>query len=489
MAIRHRIVAWVIRQLKGRASARLVAVFAAVFALDSADKGAIGAMAAQLEQSLRIGKTELGLLLTVSSLVGVVATLPFGWLADRTNRIRVLAIAVVLWGTAMGLSAISTSYVQLLLTRLALGVVVAAAVPTVASLVGDYFQPQLRGRMYGYILAGELIGTGFGYIISGELALLSWRLGFAVLSLSALTVAWLVRRLPEPARGGADRLEPGQERIIQHAGAGPDAKEDNSGIADTSGLIRDLIRAAHIRPREDLVQDESPAHKSLWWAAWYVLHIPTNLVLIVASAQGYYYFAGMRTFGVELAHGWFGLGHSFAIGLVVLFGLCGLAGALTGGRLGDYLLARKRLSARIIVATAAYLATGIFLVPALLTPLLTVAVPTLMLSGFSLGAVNPPVDAARLDIMHPYLWGRAESVRTTLRLVGEAAGPLLFGYVAQHGFGDGGVALERTFLLMLIPLFVSGGISFIAFWTYPRDVATAEAYTQRTQKEERDGEK
>jgi MFS family permease len=489
MAITHRIVAWATRQLGGRASARVVAVFAAVFALDSADKGAIGAMAIQLEQSLRIGKTELGLLLTVSSLVGFVATLPFGWLADRTNRTRVLAIAVVLWGAAMGLSATVTSYRELLLARLALGVVVAAAVPTVASLVGDYFQPHVRGRMYGYILAGELIGMGFGYIVSGELVLLSWRIGFIASALAALLVAWLVYHLPEPARGGADRLEPGQERIGERESTGPDADEDNSGVADTSGLIRDMVREAHLRPREDLVYDESPARKSLWWAARYVLRIPTNLVLIVASALGYYYIAGMRTFGVELAHGWFGLGHSAAIGLVVLFGLGGLAGALVGGRLGDYLLARKHLSARIIVATVAYLATGIFLVPALLTPLLIVAVPALMLSGFSLGAVNPPLDATRLDIMHPYLWGRAESVRTSLRLVGEAAGPLLFGYAAQHVFGDGAAALQRTFLLMLIPLFVSGGISLIAFRTYPRDVATAEAYTERTQGEERDGGK
>lgn len=456
MAITHRIVAWAIRQLGGRAIARVVAGFAAVFALDSADKGAIGA----------------------------IATLPFGWLADRTNRTRVLAIAIVLWGAAMGLSATVTSYLDLLLAHLALGVVVAAAVPTVASLVGDYFQPHLRGRMYGYILAGELIGTGFGYIVSGELVLLSWRIGFFALALAALPVAWLVHRLPEPARGGGDRLEPGQERIGERENTGPGAAEDKSGAADTSGLIRDMIREAHLRPREDLVHDENPRHKSLWWAAWYVLHIPTNLVLIVASSLGYYYFAGMRTFGVELAHGWFGLGHSAAIGLVVLFGFSGLAGALVGGRLGDYLLARKHLSARIIMATVAYLATGIFLVPALLTPLLIVAVPALMLSGFSLGAVNPPLDATRLDIMHPYLWGRAESVRTSLWLVGEAAGPLLFGYTAQHVFGDGAVALQRTFLLMLIPLFVSGGISLIAFRTYPRDVATAEAYTQRTQRKE-----
>jgi len=52
--------------------------------------------------------------------------------------------------------------------------------------------------------------------------------------------------------------------------------------------------------------------------------------------------------------------------------------------------------------------------------------------------------------------------------------------MAEHVFGGGPVGLQRTFLVMLVPLFVSGGIAFLAFRTYPRDVATAYAYTQRT---------
>lgn len=86
-----------------------------------------------------------------------VATLPFGWLVDRTNRTGVLAITVALWGVVMGLSAAAASYLSLLLTRLALGAMIAVVVPAVASLVGDYFQPHRRGRVYGYIPAADPI--------------------------------------------------------------------------------------------------------------------------------------------------------------------------------------------------------------------------------------------------------------------------------------------------------------------------------------------
>jgi hypothetical protein len=153
------------------------------------------------------------------------------------------------------------------------------------------------------------------------------------------------------------------------------------------------------------------------------LRIPTNVVLVSASALGYYFFAGMQVFGVEFVHGWFGLAHSAALGWC-----------------------------------------------------------------FCLGAVNPPMDVARLDIMHPYLWGRAESVRVALRQIGEALGPVLFGYVAEHVFGGGAVGLRWTFLVMLVPLFVSGGIAFLVCRTYPRDVATAGAYAQRTWEREKSDE-
>jgi predicted MFS family arabinose efflux permease len=483
MGLLRRVMAWAVRQLGGRASARVVAVFAAVFALDSADKGAVGAMAMQLQQGLGIGKTELGLLLTASSFAGAVGTVPFGWLVDRACRTRVLAFAVLVWGAAMLASAAATSYSHLLVTRLCLGVVTAAGVPAIASLTGDYFLPRRRGRMYGYILAGEFIGTGFGFVAAGELALLSWRAGFVALAVPALLVAWLLHRLPEPARGGADRLLPGQQRMSEprtdHADGAPQAGDDD-GQGTT---LRDTLRAAEVAPREHLVFDENPGRKSLRWAVWYVLCIPTNLILIMASALGYYFFAGVRTFGVEFMHGRFGLSHSGAIGVAVLFGMGALVGVLGGGRLADHLLARGNLSARVLVATVAYLAAAVLLMPALMSHLLLVAVPALVLAALCFGAVNPPVDAARLDIMHPYLWGRAESIRAVLRLVAEALAPLLFGYTAEHLFGGGPLGLDRTFLVMLIPLFVSGAIGFIAFETYPRDVATAEAYTRRTEEQ------
>ena len=81
----------------GAARLRVIVLLASVLALDSADKATIGATAVQLEQQLRINNTQIGLLVTVSTGVGAIATLPIGALTDRVNRTRLLSGAVVVW--------------------------------------------------------------------------------------------------------------------------------------------------------------------------------------------------------------------------------------------------------------------------------------------------------------------------------------------------------------------------------------------------------
>src|SRR5262245_14076744 len=137
--------------LGGRERTRVVVALACVLALASADSATVGASALYLRRSLHISNTDIGLLVTVSSLVAAVATLPFGVMADRWRRTRTLGFAIVAWGVAMLWSATVSSFGKLLLARLALGVVTAAAGPIVASLVGDYFEGAERGRIYSYI--------------------------------------------------------------------------------------------------------------------------------------------------------------------------------------------------------------------------------------------------------------------------------------------------------------------------------------------------
>jgi predicted MFS family arabinose efflux permease len=456
--------------LGGETRTRVIVVLACVLGLSGADTATVGATASELRHALGINNTDIGLLVTVSSLVGAVATLPFGVLADRVRRTWTLGGVIVLWGLAMFWSAAATSFGTLLLARLVLGAVTAAAGPIVASLVGDYFPAAERGRIYGYILTGELAGSGFGFAVTGDIAALSWRAAFVVLGIPAFVLAWFVLRLPEPERGGQSPLLPDDADEEEAS----EAEEADEGPRRTDA--QKLAHAHGIRPDHDLVLRRDGRRMGLPSAVRYVLSIRTNVILILASACGYYFLAGVQTFGLEFAKGQYRVGQVLATGALLVVGVGAVGGVLAGGAVGDRLLRRGRLDGRILVsALSATAATALF-VPALFTRSLPSAVVWLGAAAFALSAQNPPLDAARLDIMPPSLWGRAEAVRTLLRSLAQALAPLLFGAVSDYVFGGGRTGLLWTFVVMLVPLGASAALLFRARHTYPTDVATAAAH-------------
>jgi predicted MFS family arabinose efflux permease len=486
-------------QVGGSARLRVIVLLACVLALDSADKATVGAVAAQLEKDMGIGNTQIGLLLTISTAVAALATLPVGLLTDRINRVRLLSAAILVWSLTMVVAGASDSYLMLLLTRIGLGAVGATATPAVASLTGDLFPAAERGRIYGFILSGELVGAGLGFVVCGDIAgLLDWRYAFWALAIPGFALAWVfLRLLPEPARGGQSRLQIGARSVQQaldpeqHDTSEQETIEDDDQQED---VVEQEVEAGHIRPHDHMVLHDDPADRSLWWTVKYVLSIRTIRVMILASALGYFYFAGLRTFAVVFVRGRFGVGQSAASSLLFLVGLGAVVGVLVSGRIADRLVARGHLVARPVVAGIGFLLAAAFFVPGLLIPAFILAAPLFFLAAGGLGSANPPLDSARLDLVHYRLWGRAESVRTVLRTALEASAPLLFGWVSTL-FGGGGAsfgepsssgpavgdALDYTFLVMLGSLVAAGLLMCVrARQTYPRDVATAVASHHET---------
>ncbi|HST26236.1 MAG TPA: MFS transporter [Gaiellaceae bacterium] len=446
--------------LGGDEHARVILVLAAVLGLSGADTATVGASATELRHGLHIDNTDVGLLVAVTALVGAAASIPFGVLADRVRRTWTLALAISLWAAAMAWSAAAGSFGDLLLSRVFLGVVTAAAGPIVASMVGDYFDSAERGRVYGFILAGELVGAGFGFAVTGDVAAASWRAAFVVLAIPAIILAWFVFKLPEPIR--ADKR----------------AEEEPDLTHETDA--QELAREHGIEPDESMVPRRDVRRMGIVSATRYVLKVRTNTTLILASALGYYFLAGIQTFGVEFATEQYGIDQALANVLLLVIGIGAVLGVIGGGMLGDRLVRRRVLNGRIVTASFAALLTTIFFVPALFSRSAGSAVPYLLLAVLFLSAQNPPLDAARLDIIPAGLWGRAEAIRTLLRALAQALAPLLFGAVSDYVFGGGRFGLQWTFVLMLFPL----GASALLLWrsrvTYPRDVATAAEVMART---------
>ena len=486
------------RDIGGALRLRVIALLAGVLVLNAADAGTVGALAPQLERSLHISNAELGLIAGVAALAGAIGTFPVGVLTDRVHRVHLLAGSIVLWSAAMLASALAPSFSMLVMTRVALGAVTATGGPTVASLTGDFFPARERAKVWGMILTGELVGSGMGVVVSGGLAnALSWRYGFGWLAIPGLVLAGAIwKLLVEPARGGQSRLEPGARQLLDAKGAKRKAARAQAcpeeEVDQQQGLAHGVVRDRGARPHERLVLTEDPVHMPPWRAIKYVLSIRTNVAIVIATSLAYLFLAGLQTFAVELMRTRYHLGQTSASAILVLGGVGAFIGVITAGRLADRLLRNGRPTARVTVGAACFIAAPLLFIPGVLSPWLILTVPLFVLAGGAIAAPNSPLSAARLDIMHPRLWGRAEGVRTCVQMLAFAIAPLIFGLTSQllggHGYSGAtnattsanGTALAYTFAIMLVPVGIGGASLLWARRSYPCDVATAIASIENT---------
>jgi MFS family permease len=499
----------VVRRVGGPARARVVVIFGLVLALNGADTASIGAMAPQLQHAFppsTITTTQIGLLASIALLVGAAATIPVGLLVDRVKRVPMLSASIVLWSFATLMSAFAGSYSSLLLTRLLLGVAVATAGPAIASLTGDYFPARERGRIYAYILGGEIAGNAFGFIVAGNVAsAISWRASFVLLAIPGFYLAReLYRTVPEPLRGGQSHLEPGVMDLVEAAAKARSKPQTDDWLQDDDeeaapvrdDLAREAAQRLGVEPDPELVLHEDPRTLTLIESVRYILSIPTNILMIISSSLGYFFFSGLSTFALLFVSGHYHVSQATSDLVLALLVLGALIGTLMSGWLDDRLLRRGVLNGRVWVPAVCYLGAAGLLIPGFISDHLTPALWFDIGGAALLSAANPPLDAARLDIMPAGLWGRAESVRTVIRSLAQALAPLLFGLLAEGIAGIAHVSqappgtkvgaispseargLEVTFLVMLLALIFAGVSLLRARHTYPRDVATAGASHQ-----------
>ena len=359
------------------------------------------------------------------------------------------------------------------------------------------------------VLTGELVGTGIGLVVSAELgAFVGWRAPLLVLALPNAVLAILLwRLLPEPARGGQSWLYPGDEEIKPaeevEAAAGPvnQRVEERGPQGDASPDGADVRRRARelkgVHANSKLVLRQDAARMSPKAAATYVLRIPSNLVLIATSALGYFFLAGLQAFAVLFAETHYGISQSLVVFVLAAAGAGGVVGTLFGGRLADSLVSKGVADARLLVAGIAFVAGAVAFLPGLVSSHILVSLPFFAIAAGCVAAPNPPLDAARLDVVPSRLWGQAEAVRTFFRNILQSFAPLLFGFVSSsfggphagaatstnpHVEASAGRGLEYAFIIMLAPLLGAGVLLLLTRKTYLVDVATADV-SERTNKD------
>jgi MFS family permease len=182
-----------------------------IYVLNFLDRQLLSILAKPIQDTLHISDSQLGLLggLYFAFFYCFIA-IPVGWLADRTNRVAVLAVACGIWSAATIACGLSRNFGQLAVSRMTVGFGEAGGVPPSYAIITDHFPPGRRGMALGIYNLGPPIGAALGIAFGASVAAaFSWRAAFVVIGVIGLVTAVVVGFvIKEPKRGGLDPANP-----------------------------------------------------------------------------------------------------------------------------------------------------------------------------------------------------------------------------------------------------------------------------------------
>lgn len=158
----------------------ILIIFFAFMLLHQTDKLLINPLAPQIYKEWNLTDTQWGAISTAALIVGAVFFPVWGYLYDRYARSKLLALASFIWGATTWISAIAPSYGLFLASRASTGVD-DSTYPGLYSLIADYFEPKVRGKIYGLLQLTQPLGYMGGLILATTVAVSTgWRNIFLV---------------------------------------------------------------------------------------------------------------------------------------------------------------------------------------------------------------------------------------------------------------------------------------------------------------------
>ncbi len=181
-----------------------------VYTLSAVDRLLIGILAQPIIDDFRLQDWEFGLLSGLGFMVTyTVAGIPIARAAERYNRVRIVAVCLLIWSVMTILCGFAWGFLSLLLFRIGLSIGEAGCVPPANSLISDYYPARSRAKAIAIFGLGIPLGGVVGNLVGGPLAdAFGWRVTFVAFGIPGILVAlllWFTGR--EPPRGYAD--EPG----------------------------------------------------------------------------------------------------------------------------------------------------------------------------------------------------------------------------------------------------------------------------------------
>lgn len=135
------------------------------------DRTILGLLSQPIKTDLGLTDSQLGLLQGAAfSIFYTLMIIPFGWVADRGNRMRMNFFGVIFWSLATAACGLSHSFAELFLARICVGFGEATLAASAASLIADHFPQERRTMPLSVYTLVASTGVGFGLLGGGLLA-------------------------------------------------------------------------------------------------------------------------------------------------------------------------------------------------------------------------------------------------------------------------------------------------------------------------------
>ncbi|MDU4697473.1 MAG: MFS transporter [Paenibacillus sp.] len=165
----------------------------------------------EMQRQLEISKFQSSLIISIFSLAAGLFIPVIGYLSDRFGRKKIIIPALIVYGGAgllAGFGAIWNSYAVIIAARAIQGMAAAGTAPIAMALVGDLYKGGTESKALGLIEASNGVGKVLSPIIGSLLVLIVWYASFFAFpvfcALSLLAVLFLIK---EPKHGEQQALK------------------------------------------------------------------------------------------------------------------------------------------------------------------------------------------------------------------------------------------------------------------------------------------
>ena len=163
-----------------------------VYTFNFLDRQILAILAEPVKADLGLTDTQMGALGGLAfALFYSTMAIPIGLLADRRGRAKVIGVSLLIWSTFTALCGVATSYAQMFLFRLGVGVGEAGGVAPSYAILSERFPPERRARALATYSLGIPLGQAAGALFGAMIAAaVDWRAAFIVLGVAGL-LAWI----------------------------------------------------------------------------------------------------------------------------------------------------------------------------------------------------------------------------------------------------------------------------------------------------------